>query len=159
MEDRDLLFLPRQCHDCSLPSISKLFEKIVFIQLRGLWAIDFRKDCSLQCVITRNWKQILTFSFFCCVDKHPKSITGCKNLRFNTRWLCYSVWGKTHVYHNSGFNSETILHISIFLFYIRAAGQRARSARRPAVQNVSVIAQGHGGGHASPIEAAGQWFY
>ena len=45
------------------------------------------------------------------------------------------------------------------LFYIRAAGRRARSARRPAVQNVSVIAQGHGGGHASPIEAAGQWFY
>ena len=44
-------------------------------------------------------------------------------------------------------------------FYIRAAGRRARSARRPAVQNVSVIAQGHGGGHASPIEAAGQWFY
>ena len=30
------------------------------------------------------------------------------------------------------------------------------SGRRPAVQNVSVIAQGHGGGHASPIEAAGQ---
>ena len=45
------------------------------------------------------------------------------------------------------------------IFYIRVAGRRARSARRPAVQNVSVIAQGHGGGHASPIEAAGQWFY
>ena len=45
------------------------------------------------------------------------------------------------------------------IFYIRAAGRRARSARRPAVQNVSVIAQGHEGGHASPIEAAGQWFY
>ena len=45
------------------------------------------------------------------------------------------------------------------IFYIRAAGRRARSARRPAVQNVYVIAQGHGGGHASPIEAAGQWFY
>ena len=45
------------------------------------------------------------------------------------------------------------------VFYIRAAGWRARSARRPAVQNVSVIAKGHGGGHASPIEAAGQWFY
>ena len=44
---------------------------------------------------------------------------------------------------------------SVFLH----SGRRARSARRPAVQNVSVIAQGHGGGHASPIEAAGQWFY
>ena len=43
-----------------------------------------------------------------------------------------------------------------FLVYIRAAGGRARSARRPAVQNVFVIAQGHGVGHASPIEAAGQ---
>ena len=42
------------------------------------------------------------------------------------------------------------------VFYIRAAGRRARRARRPAVQNVSVIAQDHGGGHASPIEAAGQ---
>ena len=35
------------------------------------------------------------------------------------------------------------------IFYIRAAGRRARSARRPAVQNVSVIAQGHGVGHVS----------
>ena len=87
------------------------------LSLRGLWAIDFRKDCSLQCVITWNWKQILTFTFFCCADKHPKSKTGCKNLRFNTRWLCYSVWGKTHVFHNSGVNSETILPISIFLFH------------------------------------------
>ena len=85
--------------------------------LRGQWAIDFRKDCSLWCVITRNWKQILTFSFFCCVDKHPKSITSCKNVWFNTRWLCYSVWGKTHVFHNSGFNSETILPVSIFSFW------------------------------------------
>ena len=84
------------------------------VHLRGLWAIDLCKGCSFWCVITRNWKQILTFYFFCCVDKHPKSITGCKNLRFNTRWLCYSVWGKT--FHNSGFNSETILPISIFLF-------------------------------------------
>ena len=90
--------------------------KETFLCLRGLWAIDFRKDSSLCCVITRNWKQILTFSFFCCVDKHPKSITGCQNLRFNTRWLCYNVWGKTHVFHNSGFNSETLLPISIFLF-------------------------------------------
>ena len=49
--------------------------------------------------------------------------------------------------------------MAITFFYIRAAGRRARSARRPAVQNVSVIAEGHGGGHASPIEAAGQWFY
>ena len=49
--------------------------------------------------------------------------------------------------------------LKLLIFYIRAAGRRARSARRPAVQNVSVIAQGHGGGHASPIEAAGQWFY
>ena len=46
--------------------------------------------------------------------------------------------------------------VTASFFYIRAAGRRARSARRPAVQNVSVIAQGHGGGHASPIEAAGQ---
>ena len=48
---------------------------------------------------------------------------------------------------------------ALFVFYIRAAGGRARSARRPAVQNVFVIAQGHGVGHAAPIEAAGQWFY
>ena len=33
------------------------------------------------------------------------------------------------------------------------------SGRRPPVQNVFVIAQGHGVRHASPIEAAGQWFY
>ena len=53
-----------------------------------------------------------------------------------------------------GFNEST-RYYTVF-FYIRAAGRRARSARRPAVQNVSVIAQGHGVGHASPIEAAGQ---
>ena len=51
------------------------------------------------------------------------------------------------------------MYVVPLLFYIRAAGRRARNARRPAVQNVFVIAQGHGGGHASPIEAAGQWFY
>ena len=86
------------------------------LSLRGLWANDFRKDCSLECVITQNQKQILTFSFFCCVDKHPKSITSCKNLWFSSQWLCYSVWDKTPVFRNSGFNSETILPISIFLF-------------------------------------------
>ena len=53
-------------------------------------------------------------------------------------------------------NFTSPLPQSCYFFYIRAAGRRARSARRPAVQHVSVIAQGHGGGHASPIEAAGQ---
>ena len=53
-----------------------------------------------------------------------------------------------------GFNELTRLY-TVF-FYNPAAGRRVRSARRPAVQNVFVIAQGHGVGHASPIEAAGQ---
>ena len=44
--------------------------------------------------------------------------------------------------------------------YFLHSGRRPTGAsRRPAVHNVSVIAKGHGGGHASPIEAAGQWFY
>ena len=34
----------------------------------------------------------------------------------NSKLRCYSVWGKTPVFHNFGFNSETILPISIFLF-------------------------------------------
>ena len=46
----------------------------------------------------------------------------------------------------------------IRLFYIRAAGGRARSARRPAVQNVFVIAHGHGVGHASPLRLRGSDF-
>ena len=43
------------------------------------------------------------------------------------------------------------LHVIIYIFL--------HSGRRPAVQNEFVIAQGHGVGYASPIEAAGQWFY
>ena len=81
-------------------------------------AVRYRFSQGLLTLMCNNSKleADINFFFFCCVDKHPKSITGCKNLRFNTRWLCYSVWGKTHVFHNSGFNSETILPISIFLF-------------------------------------------
>ena len=66
----------------------------------------------------KNKKKQKTFSFFCCIDKHLKSITGCKNLWFKTQWLCYSIWGKTPVFHISGFNSETILPISIFFLMI-----------------------------------------
>ena len=84
-------------------------------------AVSYRFSQGLLTLMCNNSKlkaDINFFFFFCCVGKHPKSITGCKNLWFNTWWLCYSVWGKTHVFHNSGFNSETILPISIFLLMI-----------------------------------------
>ena len=75
----------------------------------------------------------------------------------------YSWRYSTHIdYFTTTLSSSDLLRCYtcwLYFFYIRAAGRRARSARRPAVQNVSVIAQGHGGGHASPIEAAGQWLY
>ena len=89
---------------------------------RPLWvkgAVSYRFSQGLLTLMCNNSKlkaDINFFLFFCCVDKHPKFITGCKNLWFNTRWHCYSVWGKTPVFHKSGFNSETILPISIFLF-------------------------------------------
>ena len=85
-------------------------------RLKG--AVSYRFSQGLLTLMCNNskLKADIIFFFFCCVDKHPKSITGCKNLRFNTRWLCYSVWGKTHVFHNYGFNSETIVPIPIFLF-------------------------------------------
>ena len=91
-----------------IPSIKMLFKG----------AVSYRIWQGLLILMCNNSKFIadINFSFFCCVDKHPKSTTGCKNLRSNTWWLCYSVWGKTHVFHNSGFNSENILPISIFLF-------------------------------------------
>ena len=87
-------------------------------QVKG--AVSYRFSQGLLTLMCNNSKLKADinffFFFFCCVDKHPKSITGCKNLWFNTRWLCYSVWGKTPVFHNSGFIYETILPISIFLF-------------------------------------------
>ena len=58
------------------------------------------------------------------------------------------LWRSTHLP-----NQEIFIAWNNAFFYIRAAGWRA------AVQNVFVIAQGHGVGHASPIESAGQWFY
>ena len=81
-------------------------------------AVSYRFSQGLLTLMCNNseLKADINFFIFCCVDKHLKSIAGCKNLWFNTRWLCYSVWGKTPVFHNSGFNSETILPISIFLF-------------------------------------------
>ena len=50
------------------------------------------------------------------------------------------------LYFHDTFGRDIFLH----------SGRQPTGARRPAVQNVFVIAQGHGVGHASPIEAAGQ---
>ena len=86
------------------------------VQFKG--AVSYRFSQGLLTLMCNNskLKADSNFFFFCCVDKHFKSIAGCKKLWFNTRWLCYSVWGKTPVFRNSGFNSETILPFSIFLF-------------------------------------------
>ena len=77
------------------------YQKEKFLQQ----VIDF------GCLSTQQKKEKVYICFQFRVITHFK-----KKLWFNTRWLCYSVWGKTHVFHNSGFNSETILPISIFLF-------------------------------------------
>ena len=93
--------------------------EVITAKLHGLkGAVSFRFLQGLLILMCNNskLKQILTFFFFCCVDKDPKSKTGCKILWLNTRGLCYSVWGKTPVFHNFVFNSETVLLISIFRF-------------------------------------------
>ena len=74
------------------------------IGLRGAVSLRFSQGLlNLMCNNSKSKADINFFLFFCCIDKDPKSITGCKILWFNTRWLCYSVWGKTPVFHNSGF--------------------------------------------------------
>ena len=84
------------------------------INIKG--AVSYRFSQGLLTLMCNNSKLKADIIFFFFLLRRQQSITGCKNLRFNTRWLCYNVWGKTHVFHNSGFNSETILPISIFLF-------------------------------------------
>ena len=96
-------------------------SEMAVILCRVRWvkgAVSFRFSQGLLTLMCNNSKSKadINFFFFCCVDKDPKSITGCKILWFNTLGLCYTVWGKTPVDHNFIFTFETILPISIFLF-------------------------------------------
>ena len=88
-----------------------------WIKLPFMGAVSFRLSQGLLTLMCNNskLKADINFSLFCFVDKDPKSITSCKISWFSTRGLCYSVWGKTPVIHNFGFNSETILPITILL--------------------------------------------
>ena len=85
-------------------------------QLKGAVSFRFSQGRLTSMCNNLKLKADISFSFLCCVDKDPKSKTGCKILWFNTWGLCYSVWVKTPLFQNFGFNSEIIVPISNVLF-------------------------------------------
>ena len=120
------------------------FENIEYIHdvfdisLRGLWASDIQRNCPISIVITWKSKQILTF-LSCYMYMLLKPLTGsniyicvcecvCVSVCIyvyiyakscNIAWrFSHSIWVKTLVFHNFGFNSEIVLPLLFHFFFL-----------------------------------------
>ena len=166
-----------RCHDCSVYNRASISGMTYYRQIS--WSLEAARFDIVMIVSLWNFTDISAALYFRAIGKVLIQIPRLRD--FTRSWrvqksstptdfraghirvhlqaveLSNQPWSCLQIIT---FSNDKMSYITQRTFFnIRAAGRRARSARRPAVQNVSVIAQGHGGGHASPIEAAGQWFY
>ena len=93
-----------------------LWCNILWCVFKG--AVSYRFSQGLLTLMCNNskLKADINFFFFLLRRQTSKVYKWVQKFSIQHPVALLSVWGKTHVFHNSGFNSETILPISIFLF-------------------------------------------
>ena len=81
-------------------------------------AVSYRFSQGLLTLMCNNskLKADINFFYFLLRRQTSKVYTWLQKFTIQHPVALLQRWGKTHVFHNFGFNSETILPISIFLF-------------------------------------------